>query len=529
MSHLPELDSKSVRRGAILVGIVVALVYAATSWNLLLKPSVHFHFVDLAESFLHGRLDTDTPRRRAGTPPQKGDPPGLQAMVDRATRDSRGNPVGWNDWASYRVLQLKGGDVVKGVFPWKDQPGPRAHEFWTLDGRLMLIDPDKDVKTGNCTGLAGITGVDTKAAWRKCDDAVYQMSFPPFPAVVMLPFAAVFGYRTNDVLITLAFAVAAAVLFFLWLVRLRREDLTEHTPRERLWLVALFAFGTVAWYCSIRGEVWFTALAMGLPLHLAYLMSAQDARRPLLAGLWLGLGVATRTPLLFAGLFLPLEALFPRGRWLGGDGTAGLRRAVGQLLWFALPLAIVGGLLAWFNYARWGNPTEFGHFYLLEGTRGPTREHGLFNFVFLNHNLGTALLNMPKLLTEAPYVQITRHGLGLLACTPALVALFGCTVQAPDRPVLEVAPDVLARRRSLSRHLTWTVIAVALPGFFYQNDGWQQFGYRFAVDFLPPLLGVFALRVPYLTRTTRGLIVLAMVVQLFGAITFGRWEQFYFD
>lgn len=516
------LAGRSVRFRAVLVAVVVALVYGATSGRLLLQPSGHFHFVDMAESFLHGRMDTDTPRHRAGMPVNPKDPKGYQEAIDRALKDANGNPAGWNDWASYRVLQLKGGETVRGVFPWKDQAGPRAHEFYTLDGRLMLIDVDKDLRVGNCTGLQGISGFDVKSM-RRCDDVVYMVSFPPGPALAMLPFAALFGYRTNDVLITLAFAIASAVLFFLWLERLRGEGLTTLGTRSRLWTTALFAFGTVAWYCSIRGEVWFTALVMGMTLHLAYLWTAQDARRPFLAGVWLGLGVATRTPLLFASIFLPLEALFPDGRWVGRQGGAALRKAVIQLVWFAIPMAVTGALLAWFNWARWGNPTEFGHFYLLEGTRPPTREHGLFNFFFLNHNLGTALLNMPLVLPDAPYVQVTRHGLGLLACTPALAVLLGC----PKRP--EGVPEPSLRQRILARHLLLTVAAVALPGFFYQNDGWQQFGYRFAMDFLPPLLGIFALRVPHLSRTTRVLIVLGIAVQLFGALTFGRLEQFYYD
>jgi len=499
------------------VAIAVAALYAAFAGPNLLQPSPHFHFVDMAHSFLAGRVDTDTPRRNARQPARPEDPPGLQEAVDRHLIDRAGNAIGWNDWASYRVLTLKGGEEVRGVFPWKDQPPPRAHEFLTLDGRRMIIDPARELKMG----------CDSKRAWAPCDELVHQVSFPPLPGLVMVPLAAIWGYRVNDVWVTIAFAAASAVLFLLWLRRLRREDLIDHGPRDQLWLVAMLAFGTVAFYCSIRGEVWFTALVMGMTVHLGYLLAAQDARQPLLAGLLLGLGVATRTPLLFASLFLPLEALFPRGRWLGGEGAVGLRRAVRQLALYALPLAVVGAGLAWFNWIRWDNPTEFGHLYLLEGTRAPTREHGLFNFIFLNHNLGTALLNMPRLVGEAPFLLITRHGLGMLACTPALFALLGCPPRPVDLPV--PSPEDQARRRALGRHLFCSVLAVAIPGLLYQNDGWQQFGYRFAIDFLPPLLGIFALRVPHLNRKIKALIVLGIVVQIFGAVTFGRAERFYYD
>lgn len=517
MLLLLSLANRRVRWRALGVALVAAIGYAAVSGPLLLHPSPHFHFVDMAQSFLHGRLDTDTPRRSAGMASRPDDPRGLQEAVDRHLRGAGGQNNGWNDWASYRVLTLKGGETVRGVFPWKDTPGARQHEFYTLDGRLMIIDPDKDLRRG----------CDAKRPGAACDETVYQISFPPFPAVVMLPLTALFGYKVNDVLVTLAFAVASAVLLLLWLERLARQGLLGMPERDRLWIVALLAFGTVAFYCSVRGEVWFTALTIGMTLHLAYLMAAQGARRPLLAGLFLGLGVATRTPLLFAGIFLPLEAFFPEGRWLGGRGKAELLPVLRKLVLFGLPLIVIGAILAWFNQARWQNPLEFGHFYLLEGTRAPTRENGLFSFVFLNHNLGTAILNMPRLLAEPPFFLVSRHGLGILACTPAFFLL----LRRPPPSDLDqlVSPEQDQARRGLMRNLGWTVAAVALPGLFYQNDGWQQFGYRFAMDFLPALMGLYALRLPHLTRGAKVLILLSIAVQLFGAVTFGRMDQFYYD
>lgn len=502
----------------VLTFVVVAAVYAVTSAGFLKEPSPHFHFTDLANSFLHGRVDTDTPRRSAFARPRPDDPPGYQAAISRATA---GGKNGWNDWASYRVLVLKGGQEVRGVFPYLHENSPRKTEFWTVDGKMMVIDVTKDLKTG----------CDPKRRFARCDRVEYKVSFPPFPAVVLMPFVAVLGYNVNDVIITLLFGALSAVLLLWWLARLRREGLITHAVRDQLWLVAMFAFGSVAYYCAIRGAVWFTALTMGVTLHFAYLLAAQGARYPLLAGLFFGLGVATRTPILFAGVFFPLEALFEDGRWLGGRGRAGAMAALRKIALFALPAATIGATLAWYNYIRWQNPLEFGHFYLLEGTRVTTRDHGLFSFYFLNHNLSAALTNLPRLSLSAPYIQITRHGLGLLASTPALFALCGAAVPpAPTAERSDVPVGTVDRRRaSLIRNLAISIFCVAAPALFYQNDGWQQFGYRFALDFWPALMGVFALRIGRLSRRVKALIILAICIQLFGAITFGRMEWFYYD
>ena len=69
--------------------------------------------------------------------------------------------------------------------------------------------------------------------------------------------------------------------------------------------------------------------------------------------------------------------------------------------------------------------------------------------------------------------------------------------------------------------------AVAVPTFFYQNSGWVQFGYRFSLDYLPLLVLLLAVGGRRIGWGTRALIVVGIVVNLFGAITFARYHQYY--
>ena len=135
--------------------------------------------------------------------------------------------------------------------------------------------------------------------------------FPPGPALVMLPFAAIWGYDTNDVLITIIFGGLNALLLFMVLELLAARGHSARTREEHLWLTLMFAFGTVAFFVSVRGEVWFTALVMGVTFNLAFMLAALDLKRPLLAGLLLGLGMATRTPLAFCFVFFAWQLFFP--------------------------------------------------------------------------------------------------------------------------------------------------------------------------------------------------------------------------
>lgn len=475
---------------------------ALPAWERLAQPSPHFHFVDLAESFLAGRLDTDTPKRSRGARPKDDDPPGYQAAIDRHLTEG-GKAVGPNDWSSFRVLTLLGGETVEGVWPWKDEQGGRSKHFRTLDGTEMIVDLDRDVMKG-CDGKP----------WKRCDETRYYVSFPPFPAIAMLPLVTIWHYNLNDVLFTIAVGALNLALLFLLLEAARRRGWTTRTTRENVLLAVLFTFGTVHYFSAVRGEVWFTALILGVTLTIAYIFAAMDVRRPFLAGLFLALGMATRTPIAFAVPFFALQLLFPGGRWSNQPFLWKLKKG----LLFAAPLLAVGAALVWYNLARFGAPFEFGHTYLLEGSRPSIRDHGLFSTAFLNGNLSAALTNLPRVNGAAPFVHITRHGLSLLATTPFFFYLLwprkdGWT--AVDR----------FRHRAL-----WITVAIAaLPSFLYQNTGWAQFGYRFGLDWMPFLFVLLAMSRRPITRRATILLAVCIAINLFGAITFGRFGQFYYD
>lgn len=472
-----------------LVGLCLA------SWNYLKAPSPHFHFVDLAHSLMNGRLDTDTPRQRKEQVAKDKDAPrGYFEAVTRQTTNPDGSARGWNDWASYRILEMRDGQELRGVFPWRDQTDKRKFEFHALDGNLYNVNCPKDVKAG-CYG-------------NKKEHVKFHVSFPPFPAVVMMPLAKIWGYAVNDVWVTVLFGALNGLLLFLLLESLTTRGHSQRSTRENLLLTALFVFGTVHFFSAVRGEVWFTALIIGVTLNLAAIWCAIDMKHPILAGLFVGLGMATRTPLAFSCVFILLIAVFPDGRLRRKDWAA----AVGKLALFAVPVAVILGTLFWYNYARFGNVFEFGHTFLQEGSRHAVREHGLMSGWFLPNNLNPALVNPPVITFEGGFpIRISRHGLGLLWTTPALLLL----LWSPHR-------------KPLFWCLVTTALVVALPGLFYQNSGWEQFGYRFGLDWLPFLVVALAVSGKRLGPLAIGLILFGIAVNAFGAITFGRVPGIYY-
>jgi len=354
-------------------------------------------------------------------------------------------------------------------------------------------------------------------------DGKYYVSFPPFPAVLITPIVALAHRpeRVRDGQFFLWLAGIGPAVLFLALEKLRRKGRSERSEVTHAALALLFGLGTVYWFCAVEGTVWFAAHVVGVALTALYILFSIDADRPVLAGLMLGLGVATRTSLLFAVPWFAYEAfraanLAPaagsaRRFWPGFDG-ASMRAFARQTALFLAPLLLVGLALAWHNYTRFGDPTEFGHRLLQVVWRKRINEWGLFSYHYLGRNLGVVLTSLPYYSAKSG-LQVNGHGLGLWVTTPVLLW-------------------VLWPKRANATYwaLGITAAAVALPCLLYQNTGWLQFGYRFSNDFAPFLFVMLALG-----RCRFGALfwlaaAWGVAINAFGAVTFGRadYQHYYF-
>jgi hypothetical protein len=428
------------------------------SWDHLPQRSTDPHFIYQADSFLNGQLEL-----------------------------MRAPPHG-NDWATWIEIRLANEEVLRGV--WFDRG---QNKFITLDGEMFILQTEDLIGSRQ--------------------ERHHFVSFPPGPAVLMMPGVWIWGYEFNDVLFTLLFAALNFPLLYILLRRLSRGGRSARSPSDNVWLVALFGFGTVYLWSSIMGQVWFTALIIGVTFTLLYLIFAIDARRPFLAGLFLACAFATRTPLLFTSVVFFAFVLFPGGRFRREDW--------GGALWttakFSLVPTAVGLSLLYMNHLRFEDWHEFGHRYLAAGGLERIRDYGLFNYHFLSRNLASMFTLLPRLQPTAPYILISKHGMSLFLTTPVLFYLFR------------------SRRREYRQDLFWyrlmwiTVAIVALVHLFYQNTGWEQFGYRFSLDYTPYLILLLAIGRRPFGKVFMFWVLIGFAVNAFGAITFKRMPQFYTD
>jgi hypothetical protein len=318
----------------------------------------------------------------------------------------------------------------------------------------------------------------------------------------MLPSALISGRTGNDVIPTVLIAALILPLTLLVLRRLTAAGLSKRTSGDDLWLVATLAFGTVLFFSSVQGKVWYTAHVVGIVLALVYAWGSIEAKRPIIAGLALGAAALTRTPMAF---MFPLF-LFEAWRMAGGDRRAFLRTTIA----FAIPVVAfaIAGMI--YNAVRFHSPTEFGHTYLDVRQQVQIEQWGLASYHYLARNLAVAFTLLPEFPGRAPWVQIGGHGLALWFTTPILLLVLWPREKPP-----------------LHRALWITIALVALPTLFYQNTGWVQFGYRFSLDYLAFVILLLAIGGRPFGRVTKALIVAGILINLFGAWSFDREWKYY--
>ncbi|AKQ68629.1 hypothetical protein A176_005541 [Myxococcus hansupus] len=381
-----------------------------------------------------------------------------------------------------------------------------------LEGRLD-VDPQVLPNMEDWACVRVVDGDKVRCSGRPLPTDRWFVSFPSFPAVAMLPFVALHGYQFNDTSFGVIVGALAVALFYSLLRFLAKDGETARNRNENIALALILAFGTLFFYCAIRGEVWFSAEVMGVALTCLYVRNAVRARHPLLAGLFFSMATLTRTPLVFTGLFFVLEALCPGPESRLAQLKALTRnwqpaaRKLGLFTLGALPFA---GLAAAYNVYRYGRLSEFGHAYLFNNrVNADIDRTGLFNWEYLGRNLEAAFFTLPTVSLSPLKLAYDPHGLTLLLTLPLLVFL------------------LVPKTRPRLHWPVWLTVAVcALPGLFYQNTGYMQFGFRFSLDYTPYLLMLFALGGWSLrNRAVLAAVSLGVLVNFWGAVAFRGYTE----
>jgi hypothetical protein len=450
-----------------MVFVVAAVGLCVLAGPRLTAPSKDNHFTHLAHGWLQGRTSLEGP------------PPGYCGPRERARGECRGHT--FDDWARIETLSLRRqvGDL---------EAGETLRAFSCRTEACVELRRSEHVDVWYLLGRGWVEL--PRGSYRRVGETWY-VSFPPGPAVVMLPFVAIWGLQVWDVLLTcLLAALVPAVL--IWLLDAER-GIHEGRGREHLWVALAWTFASPAAFVGANGRVWFTAQIAAALFACLYLAAAWRLRRPVWAGVWLGLAVACRP-----ANMLPAAIFFAVQWWRAG-------RRVGVAVAFAAPMAVIGGLLAWHNYARFEDIFEFGHRFLEIRWQPRMQEVGMFSAEYFVRNLRVFLALMPQLQPTWPFMRVSIHGVALWLTTPWILAAFAARKRFPQRLGLWLA-----------------AIGAGLPSLFYQNSGQLQFTYRFAIDWLPFVILAIVFGGGARRRWFPLLVIVGVVLQVYGAWYYAR-------
>ncbi len=320
------------------------------------------------------------------------------------------------------------------------------------------------------------------------------------PAILLLPSVAAFGLSTDQVLASVLLGSLNISLAFL-VVREMTKSLST-----QLWTTVMFGFGTIHWWIASTGSVWMFSHVTSVTFLFLAIYTTLKNRNPFLSGILLGASYWSRLPTI---LSFPFFIVMYSDRWLKkSEGSSMLKKiSFKPMLYLGLGVGIFVALNFTYNYVRFGTPLDVSYYLIPGKLEEPWFQKGLFDITYIPRHLKAIFAGLPVFLSEPPYLMPSFKGMAIWITTPAFIYAF------------------LAGIRSKLAIGCWlSIISISLVDFTHGTEGFNQFGYRFAMDFYPFL---FLLTVKGIGDRIRwhhmALISLGVVVNLWGVLWINKF------
>ncbi len=295
----------------------------------------------------------------------------------------------------------------------------------------------------------------------------------PFPAILLLPFEAVFS------LFHLLFYqgyIKWLIDLGVWYLVYKLARILNYSKEDSSLLAFGFTLGSTFIGVAAVSASWYYAQVVNTFLLFWAFYEFYTHRRWWLIGTICGLVFMTRatsTPIL---LFFVLEA------W---QLKVGRSKRVKMLLQLASPVVIAIALIGLYNYLRFQSPFNGGYgSQVLFKSSLKSESYGVFSIMHIPANLLSATLRGPiPVLRDSsswslrfPFIANNEFGMSIFLTSPYLLYLFVQKWSTYD---------------ARSRRLILATACSALLVLSYFGIGIVQFGYRYSLDFLPGMFLLF--------------------------------------
>lgn len=277
----------------------------------------------------------------------------------------------------------------------------------------------------------------------------YTFVNPPMPAILALPFVSIFGSNFQQQYLAEIVGAVSAVLAGIISLKFKAEK------NMFTWSTLLLGLGSIFWYLSATGSVWYLGQATAVFFILLAINESFGKKRVFLISLFLFFAFFSRLQLVLSLPFF-LCLVFR-------DGIS-----FKKVVLFAVPMTFFAASYLSYNYLRFGSPLQNGYTLIPGILKEPWFNDGQFSIQYIPKHLYLLFLKLPVFLKIFPYVEPSWAGLAIWITTPAFIYAFNASLK--DKVNI----------------FSWiTILLIGLVNFSYGSTGFSQFGYRYAVDFYP--------------------------------------------
>lgn len=406
----------------------------------------------------------------------------------------------------------------------------------------------------------------------------YYVLEPPMMAIVVLPGVLLYGLALNQTLVSVVIGSLTVAVVFALMRALSREFSLQ------VWLTLLFGFGTIFWWNTTNGGIWYFAHPVSVLFLFVAIYETLVSKRPFTAGLALGAAYMARLPTLLA---LPFFVIMFSEQWLlkaeSGERPLPLWERVNlkPLVQLGLGVGIFFGSSLVYNYLRFEDPLNTGYS-VWAAYQGPENllQEGLFDISYVSRNFPVFFQAVPIFLSSAPYVYPSWSGMAFWATTPAFlyalfagirsrlfiaswsavllltvmilffaargVGWFGLSYDANYQFQLRfsglnsflydltvypflilVAFGLFVGFRNKLVLACWSaIIPIVIVHFIYPIAGWPMFGFRYALDYYPFLFLLVWVAIGSKIRWHHMLLITASIMINFaGVLWINKFEE----
>ncbi|MBI3380082.1 hypothetical protein HY029_04970 [Candidatus Gottesmanbacteria bacterium] len=326
-------------------------------------------------------------------------------------------------------------------------------------------------------------------------DGKNYLYWGPLPAILLLPASFLWGKNLSDIFYTVIFGTLNVLLMYILFYEFKLFEKLKISTGNLILMTFCFAFGTIHFYLSILGTVWFSSQIISLTVYILSLLflfkylNNEKYFYAILSIFFLGLSILGKYTFLLS-VPLHFEFLCKKSRMPNEKKI----KLILILLLFIVMIAI-------YNYLRFNSIFENGlrfmqinpKFYL------DIKNLGYFNLYYLFRNLYYLLfnLNLPdptgnSIFITSPIMLLILHG---------------------------IYKKYFKKKNFIFQLLLTTSVLILLPALLYYGGGWYQWGFRYALDIYPLLFLLLLLIVnKYNKYIVFSLSIISIIINLYGTL-----------